>query len=152
MDNPFYATLKLVTGEEVLAEVIPSSEEGIDYFLVSNPIVISETMSIDHQKGVAVSGLVPKKWMLYGNDDMTIIYKHHVISISELDKFGTDFYSKALIAAKVSSPIKRKIESEQNIGYIGKIESTRKTLEDIFTSSPNVQEDDGYIEYDDPLM
>ena len=150
MDNPFYATLKLVTGEEVLAEVIPSSEEGIDFFLVSNPIVISETMSIDHQKGVAVSGLVPKKWMLYGNDDMTIIYKHHVISISELDKFGTDFYSKALIAAKVSSPIKRKIESEQNVGYIGKIDKTRTLLEDIFSSSPSVNDDD-YIEYDDPL-
>jgi len=150
MDNPFYATFKLVTGEEVLAEVIPSSEEGIDFFLVSNPIVISETMSIDHQKGVAVSGLVPKKWMLYGNDDMTIIYKHHVISISELDKFGTDFYSKALIAAKVSSPIKRKIESEQNVGYIGKIDKTRTLLEDIFSSSPSVNDDD-YIEYDDPL-
>ena len=150
MDAPFYATLKLVTGEEVLAEVIPSSEEGVDYFLVQSPIVISETMSIDHQKGVAVSGLVPKKWMLYGNDDLTIIYKHHVISISELDKFGTDFYSKALIAAKVSSPVKRKVESEQNVGYIGKIESTRLLLEDIYSSSPSVSDDD-YIEYDDPL-
>ena len=150
MDNPFFATLKLVTGEEVLAEIIPSSEEGIDYFLISNPIVISETMSVDHQKGVAVSGLVPKKWMLYGNDDMTIIYKHHVISISELDKFGTDFYSKALIAAKVSSPVKRKVESENNVGYIGKIESTRLLLEDIYSSSPSVSDDD-YIEYDDPL-
>jgi|32_taG_2_1085360.scaffolds.fasta_scaffold03402_6 hypothetical protein len=150
MLDPFYATLKLVTGEEVLAEVIPSSEEGVDYFLVQSPIVISETMSIDHQKGVAVSGLVPKKWMLYGNDDMTIIYKHHVISISELDKFGTDFYSKALIAAKVSSPVKRKVESENNVGYIGKIESTRLLLEDIYSSSPSVSDDD-YIEYDDPL-
>lgn len=150
MDAPFYATLKLVTGEEVLAEVIPSSEEGIDYFLVQSPIVISETMSIDHQKGVAISGLVPKKWMLYGNDDLTIIYKHHVISISELDKFGTEFYSKALIAAKVSSPVKRKVESEQNIGYIGKIESTRLSLEQIYSSSPNKPDDD-CIEYDDPL-
>ena len=150
MDNPFFATLKLVTGEEVLAEIIPSSDEGIDYFLILNPIVISETMSVDHQKGVAVSGLVPKKWMLYGNDDMTIIYKHHVISVSELDKFGTDFYSKALIAAKVSSPVKRKVESENNVGYIGKIESTRLLLEDIYSSSPSVSDDD-YIEYDDPL-
>ena len=151
MDNPFFATLKLVTGEEVLAEIIPSSEEGIDYFLISNPIVISETMSVDHQKGVAISGLVPKKWMLYGNDDITIIYKHHVISVSELDKFGTDFYSKALIAAKVSSPVKRKVETEQNVGYIGKIESTRLLLEDIYSSSPNIPNDDDYIEYDDPL-
>ena len=69
-------------------------------------------MQIDHQKGVAVSGLVPKRWMLYSNDDMTIVYKSHVISLSELDKFGTDFYQKALIAAKMSSPIKRKVDSK----------------------------------------
>ena len=50
MDNPFPATLKITTGEEILAEVIPSNENGVDFFLVSNPIVISETMSIDSQK------------------------------------------------------------------------------------------------------
>ena len=142
MDNPFPATLKITTGEEILAEVIPSNENGVDFFLVSNPIVISETMSIDSQKGVAVSGLVPKKWMMYANDDMTIIYKQHVISISELDKFGSEFYNKALIAAKISSPIKRKVETKDNIGFIGKVNDSRTLLENIFDSSPNKTIDD----------
>jgi len=142
MDNPFPATLKITTGEEILAEVIPSNENGVDFFLVSNPIVISETMSIDSQKGVAVSGLVPKKWMMYANDDMTIIYKQHVISISELDKFGAEFYNKALIAAKISSPIKRKVETKDNIGFIGKVNDSRTLLENIFDSSPNKTIDD----------
>tara|TARA_R100000231_G_scaffold137261_1_gene113422 strand:- start:380 stop:832 length:453 start_codon:yes stop_codon:yes gene_type:complete len=142
MDNPFPATLKITTGEEILAEVIPSNENGVDFFLVSNPIVISETMSIDSQKGVAVSGLVPMKWMMYANDDMTIIYKQHVISISELDKFGAEFYNKALIAAKISSPIKRKVETKDNIGFIGKVNDSRTLLENIFDSSPNKTIDD----------
>ena len=142
MDNPFPATLKITTGEEILAEVIPSNENGVDFFLVSNPIVISETLSIDSQKGVAVSGLVPKKWMMYANDDMTIIYKQHVISISELDKFGAEFYNKALIAAKISSPIKRKVETKDNIGFIGKVNDSRTLLENIFDSSPNKTIDD----------
>ena len=142
MDNPFPATLKITTGEEILAEVIPSSEHGTDFFLVSNPIVISETMSIDQQKGVAVSGLVPKKWMMYSNDDMTIIYKQHVISISEMDKFGADFYKKALIAAKVSSPIKRRVSSEENVGFVGKIEQSREALEKMYDNSLDVPEED----------
>ena len=142
MDNPFPATLKITTGEEILAEVIPSNENGVDFFLVSNPIVISETMSIDSQKGVAVSGLVPKKWMMYANDDMTIIYKQHVISISELDKFGAEFYNKALIAAKISSPIKRKVDTKDNIGFVGKVNDSRTLLENIFDSSPSKTIDD----------
>ena len=79
---------------------------------------------------------------MYANDDMTIIYKQHVISISELDKFGAEFYNKALIAAKISSPIKRKVETKDNIGFIGKVNDSRTLLENIFDSSPSKTIDD----------
>jgi hypothetical protein len=87
---------------------------------------------IDYQKGTMVSGLVPKKWMMYSNDDMTIINKQHVISISELDKFGIEFYMSALRVAKVSSPIKRNIKSTENSGFLGKVENSREQLERLY--------------------
>ena len=141
MQDSFHATMKLVTGEEVLAEVCPTNENNNDFFIVSNPIVISEQMQLNHEKGVAVSGLVPKKWMMYSNDDMTIIYKQHVISISEMDKFGTDFYNKALIAARCSSPVKRRVSSESNVGFVGKIDASREHLEKMYEESQDVPED-----------
>ena len=139
--SSFYATLKLITGEEILAEATLTEENGREFFLVNDPIVVNETMQVDHQKGIAVSGLVPKKWQLYANDSMTIINKQHVISISEMDKFGVEFYMKALIAAKMSSPIKRKVDSSENVGYVGTIDETRMLLEDLYESSPSVPED-----------
>ena len=139
--DSFHATMKLVTGEEVLAEITPNNENGTEFFVAFNPIVVTEQIQLDHQKGVAMAGLVPKKWMMYANDDMTIIYKNHVVSISEMDKFGIDFYKKALIAAKCSSPIKRKVSSSDNIGFIGKIESSRKKLEEIYEESPDIPEE-----------
>ena len=141
MQDSFHATMKLVTGEEVLAEVCPTTENQNDFFIVSNPIVISEQMQLNHEKGVAVSGLVPKKWMMYSNDDMTIIYKQHVISISEMDKFGTDFYNKALIAARCSSPVKRRVSSEDNVGFVGKIDASREHLEKMYEDSLDVPEE-----------
>jgi len=141
MQDNFFATLKLITGEEILAEVCPSEENEVDFLIVQNPIVISETMQIDQEKGVAVSGLVPKKWMLYSNDDMTIIYKTHIISLSELDKFGSDFYQKALIAAKMSSPVKRKVDSRDNVGYVGNVKDHRKLLERMYDMSHDVHDD-----------
>ena len=141
--DSFHATLKLVTGEEVLAEITPNNENGTDFFLAFNPIVVTEQIQLDHQKGVAMAGLVPKKWMMYSNDDLTIVYKHHVISVSEMDKFGADFYKKALLAAKVSSPIKRRVSSEENVGFVGKIEQSRSLLEQMYDISLDVPDEHG---------
>ena len=141
MESSFYATIKLITGEEVLAEATLTEENGVEFFLVNDPIVINETMQIDHQKGVALSGLVPKKWQLYATDSMTIINKSHVVSISELDKFGVEFYMKALIAAKLSSPIKRKVDTRENIGYVGNVDDTRTLLEHLYDMSPSITDD-----------
>ena len=137
-DTPFYATLKLVTSEEILSEVMAQEEEDTQFFILSNPIIVVENNQIDVEKGVVMSGLIPRKWMLYSNEDLTIVYKQHVVAVSEMDKFGVDFYKKALIAAKCSSPIKKKVESKRNTGYIGKIEQLRKKLEQKFNDSPDL--------------
>jgi len=141
MSESFYATLKLTTSEEVLSEVLPQEEAGTDFFVLSNPIVIVENNTIDTEKGVMISGLQPRKWMLYSNEDLTIVYRQHVVSISEMDKFGADFYQKALIAAKCSSPIKRKIDNKNHSGFIGKIEKFRKKLQKDFDESPDLNKE-----------
>ena len=138
MTDPFIATVKMITGEEVLCEVMPSEEGGQEFFLISNPIIIDESNQVDAERGVVLSGLIPKKWMMFSGDGMTIVNKSHVVTMSELDKFGIEFYNRALIAARASSPIKKKVDSKENSGYIGKIDSFRQTLQDIFDSSPDV--------------
>ena len=142
MDDSFIATLKLISGEEILAKVSLEAENNTEFFLVDDPIVIAESTQIDHEKGVIISGLIPKKWMLYSSDGLTIINKSHVISISELDRFGAEFYTKALIAARISSPIKKKVESSDNIGYVGKVDETRSKLERIYKLSRDVPKQD----------
>ena len=138
-DDSFHATVKLITGEEILTEIVECEENGERFFLFHNPIIITENNHVDMQKGVVVSGLVPKKWMMYSSEDMQVVYKQHVVSISELDKFGVDFYRKALIAAKASTPVKRKVETDRHSGYVGKIEAFRDKLENMFKDSPDLK-------------
>jgi len=137
LDN-FHATIKLITGEEVLAEVLTAKENGSEFFVLSNPIVIHENLTVDPEKGIAVSGMIPKKWMNFANDGMTVVNKTHVVSMSEMDKFGVQFYEKALIAARVASPIKRKVESKDSSGFVGKIEKFRTQLEGLWGDSPDL--------------
>ena len=138
MKEPFIATVKMITGEEVLCEVMPTEESGEEFFLISNPIIVDENTQVDPSRGVIISGLIPKKWMIFSNDGMTIVNKSHIVTMSELDKFGIEFYNKALIAARASSPIKKKVSSEENTGYVGKIETFRETLQSIYDSSPDI--------------
>ena len=139
--SPFFATLKLITCEEILSEVMPQEENDTEFFVLSDPIVITETPQLDAEKGVVTSVLAPRKWLMYSNEDLVIVYKNHVVSISEMDKFGIEFYKKALIAAKCSSPIKRKVETKNSTGYVGKIEALRKKLDKDYNSSPDLTND-----------
>ena len=135
MYDSFHATIKMITGEEVLARVLPTQENENEIFVLNNPIIIQEEVQVNPEKGIAVSGLIPKKWMMFANDDTTIVNKTHVVSMSELDKFGIDFYQRALVAARAASPIKKRVESKNNSGYVGVIDKFRKDLEDLFKGS-----------------
>ena len=140
MSEHFFATIKMITGEEVLSEIVVTEEHGVEFYVLKDPITISENTSVDPIKGIAFSGLIPKKWMLYANDDMTVVHKQHVITMSEMDKFGVEFYRKALIAARVSTPIKRKVESTDHSGYLGKVNDQRDLIKRMYESSHDVPE------------
>lgn len=141
MKEPFIATIKMITGEEVLCEVMPTDEDGNEFFIISNPIIFDESSQIDASRGVVISGLIPKKWMMFASDDMTIVNRSHVISMSELDQFAIEFYEKALIAARASTPIKRKIDNTDHSGYGGTIDTIRKKLNNTFDISPDLPEE-----------
>lgn len=119
MTETFHANIKLITGEEILAQVCLEEQNGEEFFILSDAITIDENTSIDDINGVALSGLTPKLWLRYGGEDMHIVRKSHVVTISELDKFGIMFYEKALAAARVSSPIKRVVPTTEHTGYLG---------------------------------
>ena len=132
MNETFYATVKLLSGEEVLCQAIHVEEEGQELYLLSDPIVIDEASRLDPERGIAMSGMAPRMWMMYSNDDLVAVRKEHVISISEMDKFGKSFYKKALVIAKVSTPVKKKVDQEEHMGSLGEVEERRAYLERIF--------------------
>lgn len=142
MNESFIASVKMITGEEVLCEVMPGEEEGQEFYIFQNPIIFDESSQVDTARGVVLSGLIPKKWMMFTNQDLAIVKTDHVITMSELDEFGVDFYHKALVAARASTPIKRKVETGSNSGYVGKIDSMRESLKKVFDDSPDLPKSD----------
>lgn len=138
MKDSFYATIKLLTGEEILSEVMQEEMHGVSFFVLSNPIIMEEMFDIDN--GNVKGGTIPKKWLSYANDDMHIVNTNHVITMSELDSFGIDFYKKAIIASRLHSPIKREVQSKNHSGFLGHTKTIREKLEEIYNNSHDIPE------------
>ena len=138
MKDPFFATVKLNSGEEVLAEVIPHEENGAEILLMFNPIVVEENYTYDDVTGALTPKTTARKWLKFSQDDMAIVNMNNVITISELDKYGVSYYQKFLIVAKVKSPVRREMKPKEHTGYLGTIEEQRKYLENLFDSGSEV--------------
>ena len=78
IEDDFYATLKLKTGEEIFAKVAASEEEDRTMLIVSNPIIIVE---IKGRSGTVGYKLEP--WLKTTKEDMFIINIEDVITLSE---------------------------------------------------------------------
>ena len=138
MNDLFYATLKMTTGEEVLAEVMHCEEDGARFLILHNPIIMEETFS--EEEGRFVVGQGARKWLQYSSDDMVIVNFDKVITMSELDKYAAEQYQKYTYIAKLKSPVKREMQTKDHSGYLGSIEDSRKYLEDMFNRSFDIPE------------
>ena len=81
MDEEFLATLKLMTGEEIVAKVCYLEDE--DKVLLENPLQVE---SAKQRKGqLEVSGFSFKEWISATFDNMFIIKRDHIMTMTEVD-------------------------------------------------------------------
>ena len=132
MEEEFYAAIKLVSGEEVVAKVCYLPDE--DKILLENPLQVETAKS---KKGkLEVSGFTLKEWMSATFDDMFIISRSHVITMTELDSKIEEFYIK-MLEKHLEGPnlLDQKKNLNQRMGYLGSIKEAKKLLEDIYKKS-----------------
>ena len=77
MEEDFYASIKLISGEEIFAKVIPSQENKRSILLVSDPVTLTEV------KTRGGSAYKIEQWMKTSDDDIFVIDMKNVITISE---------------------------------------------------------------------
>ena len=138
MSDLFYATVKMISGEEVLAEVLHSEENGARFLILHNPIVMEDTF--DSTDGQFKVGQSARKWLQYASDDMVVVNFNNVLTMSEMDKYAADQYRKQVYIAKLKSPVKKEMKSQDHSGYLGTIDDKRQFLEDMYNNSYDIPE------------
>jgi len=129
IEDDFYATIKLKTGEEIFAKVAASEEEDRTMLIVSNPIIVNE---IKGRKGVVGYSLEP--WLKTTTDDMFILNLEDVLTISE----SSDIEMIMMYQTFVREPLNKgtnKKNITKTMGYVSNINDAKEILEKLYKSS-----------------
>jgi hypothetical protein len=130
MEEEFYASLKLMSGEEIVAKVSYDADE--DVLIIENPRLVNV---VEMKRGKSsVKGFTFESWMTATYDEMFIIKKDHIITITELDTKIQKFYEKSL-QKENGDDTSTKVDVKNQRGYLTSIKEARKSLEDIFKRS-----------------
>ena len=129
IEDDFYATVKLKSGEEIFAKVAASEEEDRTMLIVSNPIIVQE---IKVRSGVIGYKIEP--WLKTTSEDMFIINLEDVLTMSESSDIEMILmYQDYLRQSQKTEGNESKIS--RRMGYIANINEAKELLEKIFNSN-----------------
>jgi len=132
MEEEFYATIKLISGEELVAKVCYLPDE--DKIMLESPMVVENAKQ---KKGhLEVSGFALREWVSATFEDMFIIKRDHVLTMIEVEGEIVDFYEKTLKRLESGKSLAgRGDKLPRTSGYVGSVKKMKKTLEEIFKKS-----------------
>ena len=132
MEEEFIATIKLVSGEEVVAKVCYLPDD--DKLMLDRPLAVE---TAKQRKGqMEVSGFALKEWISATFDDMFIIKRDHVLTMIEIDGDLVEFYEKTLKKLDSGKSLAgRGDKLPRGSGYLGSVKEMKKSLEDIYKRS-----------------
>ena len=137
MEEEFYASVKLVSGEEIFGEVMPSEENGRTVLIISDPVEI-ETVSMDGRH----EGLRMMPWLRsMPSEGIIIIPMDKVITVVEAreDSEVVAYYQR-FIMTNLAGGSSEKIKVTKKMGYIISVEKARESLENIFKKGSEAPE------------
>ena len=132
MGEEFFATVKLITGEEIVSKVVYLEDE--DKVMLENPLQVD---SAKQRKGaLEISGFSFREWVCATFDKMFIINRDHIITISEVEGPIVDFYKETLLRMENGRSLNGKGgKLPRGSGYLGSVTDMKKSLENIFNKS-----------------
>ena len=132
MEEEFYATIKLISGEEVIAccSYLPEEEK----VLLDNPLRVE---TAKQRKGqLEVTGFALKEWISATFDNMFIVKRDHIMTMTEIEGEIVEFYEKTLNRLEGGKSLAgRGNKLPRTSGYVGSVKEMKKTLEEIYKRS-----------------
>ena len=131
IEEDFYATIKLRSGEEIFAKVAASEEQDRTMLIVSNPIIVKEIKS----KADNVVGYKIEPWLKTTSEDMFIIKLDDVLTLSESSDIEIIMMYQDYVRNGSREDTNGSSKINRKMGYLGNVNDTKELLEKIYKSS-----------------
>ena len=129
IEDDFYATIKLNSGEEIFAKVAASEEKDRTMLIVHHPIMIGE---LKGKHGVV--GYKVEPWLKTSKEDMFIINLDNVLTLSESnDVEMIIMYQRYLRDSEDDRTPESKISKK--MGYVANVKDAKEILEKIYKNN-----------------
>jgi hypothetical protein len=129
IEEDFYATIKLISGEEIFSKVSPVDENNEISLLVNNPVIITEIKDKDKTLGYKL-----EPWLKTTTEDMFIINMNNIITINESKDVEMISIYQSYIR-KVNNIRNNKTIVSRKMGYITTVRDAKEILERLFNNS-----------------
>jgi len=129
IEDDFYATVKLKTGEEIFAKVAASEEEDRTMLIISNPIIIVE---IKGRSGTVGYKLEP--WLKTTKEDMFIINIEDVVTLSESSDIEMIMMYQTYVRQSGKDSNKES-KINRRMGYLANVNDAKEILEKLYKNS-----------------
>ena len=129
IEDDFYATLKLKTGEEIFAKVAATEEEDRTMLLVSHPIIINEVKS-----RIGTVGYKIEPWLKTTTEDMFIINISDILTMSESSDIEMIMMYQDYIRTS-NKDTTNHTQINRRMGRIGNVNDMKEILEKIYNKT-----------------
>ena len=125
--DEFVATIKLVTGEEILTKVIVNQDAAEETVIIENPLVCEEVRT--HGANIPL-GYKFEPWMKMSDEDVFIIHMTSIITMSEI--------KEKQVIVTYNEVIKKGFKSSgdpnltREMGAIGSVKDCRDMIEKLY--------------------
>ena len=126
IEEDFYCTVKLKTGEEIFAKIAASEEDDRTLLIVSNPITVNE---IKGKSGVIGYKLEP--WLKTSKEDMFIIDLKDVLTLSESSDIEMIMMYQTYVRQSLKNSTKES-KINRRMGYLANVNDAKEILEKIY--------------------
>ena len=134
IEDDFYATIKLKSGEEIFAKVAAEEEHDRTILVVSNPVTINEI------KGkIGTIGYKVEPWLKTSTDDMFFINLNDVLTMSESSDVDMILIHQEYVRRTDDNPHSGSSNHklDKKMGYLSNVNDAREVLEKLYNSPSN---------------
>ena len=129
MEDDFYASIKLKTGEEIFARVLPCDEEHKITLIVTNPMIVTHVSGRNGSMGYKV-----EPWMKTTTEDMFAIKMDDVVTMCETSDIEMIMLHQSFVQ-RIEDLKNQRPNISRKMGYLANVNDAKELLEKIFKNS-----------------